>query len=104
MDDRRMQQDDDQPPAQEASLGGRIRLWGGIAAAAVLAIFLLQNLNETAVTFLFWEQEIPLIFALVISAALGAIASMLFSYLRRRSKEAELRERAALQREKDRKR
>lgn len=98
MDDRRPQQEQDQPD-NGRSLGGQIRLWGGLAGAALLLLLLFQNLNRTDVTFLFWEWEVPLVLALVLAAALGALAAQVFGYFRRRAKEAELRERAAARRD-----
>ncbi|MDQ3729641.1 MAG: LapA family protein [Actinomycetota bacterium] len=43
------------------------------AAAVLLAILILQNLQEVEVRFLFVNTTIPLIFALLIVGALGAL-------------------------------
>ncbi|MEJ7876353.1 MAG: LapA family protein [Solirubrobacterales bacterium] len=43
------------------------------AAAILLAILILQNLQEVEVRFLFVNTTIPLIFALLIVGALGAL-------------------------------
>ena len=43
------------------------------AAALLLAVVILQNLQEVEVKFLFIETTIPLIFALLIVGALGAL-------------------------------
>ena len=50
--------------------------WKGYAlgvAALVLAILILQNLQEVEVRFLFINTKIPLIFALLIVGALGVL-------------------------------
>ena len=50
--------------------------WRGYAlgtAAVLLAILILQNLQEVEVKFLFINTTIPLIFALLIVGALGAL-------------------------------
>jgi uncharacterized integral membrane protein len=101
MDDRRIQQGEAPAPTKERSLGSQIRLWGGLAGAALLLLLLFQNLNRTDVTFLFWEWEVPLVLALIIAAVLGAVAAQVFGYFRRRAKEAELLERAAARRDGD---
>jgi uncharacterized integral membrane protein len=44
-----------------------------IVAAILLAILILQNLQEVEVKFLFVNTTIPLIFALLIVGALGAL-------------------------------
>lgn len=56
------------------------RRWGlyVVCAAALLAlVFVLQNREETSVTFLFAETELPLFFALLIAMALGAVIGWL---------------------------
>lgn len=102
MDERAAVQE--QPAVEQRSLVGQIRLWGGIGGAALLVLFLVQNLDDARVRFLFWKFDIPLIFALIASAILGAVAVQVFGFFRRRAKEAALRERAAFQRERDRER
>jgi uncharacterized integral membrane protein len=87
------------PPVEERTLLGQIRLWGGIAGAGLLVLFLLQNLQEVEINFLWFEWNIRLIFGLVVSAVLGALASMLFGFFRRRAQAAERRQQLALDRE-----
>jgi uncharacterized integral membrane protein len=93
-----------QPATDQRSIMSQVRLWGGIACAVLLVIFLVQNLEDANVEFLFWNLEMPLIFALIGAAALGAVAVQVFGYLRRRAKDEEQRERAAASREKAEKR
>ena len=49
------------------------RTYALAAAAVLLAILILQNLQEVEVRFLFINTTIPLIFALLIVGALGAL-------------------------------
>ncbi len=44
-----------------------------ITAGIMLAILILQNLQEVEVRFLFIDARIPLIFALLLAGALGAL-------------------------------
>jgi uncharacterized integral membrane protein len=79
---------------EERSLLGQARLWGGGAGALLLVLFLVQNLQQAQVNFLWFEWKVRLIFALVGSAILGAVASMLIGFFRRRAQEANLRTRS----------
>ena len=72
-------------PEDERSLAENIRLWSGIAALALLALFFVQNFGQAEIRFLFFSWEMPLVFALLISAGVGAIASWLFGTLRGRA-------------------
>jgi uncharacterized integral membrane protein len=67
------------------SLTDNLKLGGGIAIVAALVIFLLQNLEDANVTFLFWEWTFPLFFALLLAAGLGAIVSWMFTTFRGRA-------------------
>lgn len=49
------------------------RAYAAGAAAILMAILILQNLQEVQVRFLFINTRIPLIFALLIVGALGAL-------------------------------
>lgn len=44
-----------------------------IAIGAVLALFMLLNLQKVEVNFIFGSAQMPLIFALLVAAALGAL-------------------------------
>jgi uncharacterized integral membrane protein len=72
-------------PEDERSLAENVRLWGGIGALALLVLFFVQNFDKAEISFLFFSWEMPLVFALLISAAIGAAASWLFSTLRGRA-------------------
>ena len=82
-----------QPPVQpdEMSLSERLRLYGSVAVVIVLIVFFLQNLHEAEVRFLWFEWETRVIWALIVSAAFGAIAT--FSVVTIRSRAARLRAR-----------
>jgi uncharacterized integral membrane protein len=79
-DDRRMIDDDDLSTSPVA----RIKLAVGIVALAALALFLLQNLQEVEVHFLWFDWSTRMLWALLASAAFGGIATFLIGTLRRR--------------------
>ena len=87
---------------EERSFFGQIRLWSGIAGAVLLVLILVQNLQEAEVNFLWFEWEVRLIFALVGSAILGAVASLLIGFFRRRARQSELRTQLRHERERQR--
>lgn len=68
--------------------GTPLRLFGGLGAVGLLALFLLQNLQDAEINFLWFEWNIPVIWALLASAAFGAIAAFAFSTLRGRRPKA----------------
>jgi uncharacterized integral membrane protein len=70
------------------ALGSRIRLGAGLGALALLIIFVLQNLQDAEINFLFWSWDISVAFALLIAALLGGLVILgatWFGPLRRRS-------------------
>jgi uncharacterized integral membrane protein len=52
-------------------------------ALLLLAIFVLQNSQKVTVDFLFVETETPLIFALLVAGALGALIGWAWPHVRR---------------------
>ena len=70
----------DHPDARKRH-NGAIPLTGGVA---IFLGFLLDNLEDVTVEFLFWETTLPLWSLLVISAVTGVVVWELGSYLRRR--------------------
>ena len=54
-----------------------------VVAILLLAIFVLQNAQKVTVDFLFVETETPLIFALLIAGALGALIGWAWPHVRR---------------------
>ena len=63
-------------------------------AGLLLAILIVQNLQKVTVDFLFVETQTPLIVALVIAGALGALIGWAWPHVRRgRRQERELERR-----------
>jgi uncharacterized integral membrane protein len=56
--------------------GPRWRLYVGIGAVIIAAIFILQNSQEVTVDFLFTTTDAPLVFALLIAALLGFVIGL----------------------------
>jgi len=52
-------------------------------AAIVLLVFIVQNAQKVTVDFLFTETQTPLIFALIIAGALGALIGWAWPHVRR---------------------
>ena len=65
-------------------LGATILITTGI----LLAIFLLQNMDEANVDFLFWDWDIAIAWAILIAAALGFVLGWIVAWIRRRSRRA----------------
>ncbi len=82
-----MSQDRPTVPANagEMSLTERLRLYGGIAIIVVLITFFLQNLHEAELRFLWFEWETRVIWALLLSAILGAISTLSVMTIRSRA-------------------
>ena len=86
-----------QSQSDEMSLSERARLYGSVAIVAVLILFFLQNLQQAEVRFLWFEWETRVIWALVVSAVFGAIATL--SVVTIRSRAARRRAKAAQERD-----
>ena len=63
------------------------RTYAVATAAVLLAILILQNLQEVEVRFLMINTTSPLIFALLIAGALGAVIGWAAPRLRRRDRD-----------------
>lgn len=74
-----------QAPVEERSLADNIKLGAGVLLVGALALFFLQNFDDAQINFLWFDWELPLVFALVLSAAVGGLATWLFTTLRGRS-------------------
>ena len=70
-------------PGQEPprSLGDQLKLAGALIAGLALVIFFFQNLQDVRVEFLFWDWETDMIWALLVSALLGAAVMFLVQTL-----------------------
>ena len=60
----------------------KIRLIAGCALLALLVLFIVLNLETADIHFLVGRIQMPLAFAILFSAALGAGAALAFPYLR----------------------
>jgi uncharacterized integral membrane protein len=60
------------------------RLAGAGVLVLALLVFFAQNLDDANISFLWFDWEIPLFFALVLSAVLGGLATWLLTTLRGR--------------------
>jgi uncharacterized integral membrane protein len=58
-------------------------------AAMLLVIFILQNLDDANIDFLFWDWDVAVALAIGISAALGFVIGWAIGRLRRRAKKAD---------------
>src|SRR5512134_1388063 len=72
-------------PVEERSLADNARIGLGVALLLALALFFIQNFDEEEISFLWFDWNLPLVFALVLSAAVGGLATWLFTTLRGRS-------------------
>ena len=72
----------------------RVRLGAGIGGLILLVLFLVQNFHDANVQFLWFDVQMPMVFALLVAAACGALVTLLFGFVRGRSRRAEMRERA----------
>lgn len=66
------------PPKEPQDLSDQLRLGGFAAAAIALLLFFFQNTQDAVIHFLWFDWNIQTIWALVLSAALGA-AGMFFA-------------------------
>jgi uncharacterized integral membrane protein len=57
-----------------------------ITAGILLLVFVLQNLDDANIDFLFWDWDVAIAVAIVVSAALGFVLGWGFAWLRRRAK------------------
>ncbi len=84
-------QDERRPIVEEEGGAGvlaRVRLALAVVALAALTLFLLQNLQEVQVHFLWFDWSTRMLWALLASAAVGAvIAAILFGALLRRGRQ-----------------
>jgi uncharacterized integral membrane protein len=75
-------------PTQAADQGGitgdQVRLGGFAVAAILLLVFFFQNTQDATIHFLWMDWDIQMIWALVISAAMGAIGMFLVMWVDRR--------------------
>jgi uncharacterized integral membrane protein len=68
---------------EEPDLGDRLKLAGAVVAAVALVLFFFQNLQQVKINFLWMDWNTQMIWALLVSALLGAVAVFLASTVRR---------------------
>jgi uncharacterized integral membrane protein len=56
------------------------------SAALLLVIFILQNLDDANIDFLFWDWDVAVALPIGIAAALGFVIGWSINWLRRRAK------------------
>lgn len=57
-----------------------------VVAGVLLLIFVLQNLEDANVDFLFWDWDVAIALAIAIAAVLGFVMGWFLSWIRRRAK------------------
>ena len=65
-------------------LGGKAIAF--IAAGVLLVVFVLQNLDDADVNFLFWDWDIAIGGVILVAAALGFVLGWGFAWMRRRAR------------------
>ncbi len=85
MDDRERDTAAQEPLAGERTVTDNIRLGVGAAIVLALVLFFAQNFDDAKISFLWFDWTMPLVFALLLSAAFGGLATWLFSTLRGRA-------------------
>jgi uncharacterized integral membrane protein len=87
MVDERPRSPQQQPPSRE----NRTRLIVALVITAVILIFAFQNTDEVRVSFLFFHWDARVIYLIIVSAFLGAVAAYLVGRLRRSRRRGERR-------------
>ena len=72
------------PPEEPRPLGEQLKLIGATIAGLALVIFFFQNLEDVKIRFLFWDWQTDMVWALIFSAIMGAVATFLVSWMLRR--------------------
>lgn len=78
-----------QPPAGREN---RTRLVVALVIAAVILVFAFQNTNRVRVSFLFLHWDARVIYLIIVSALLGALAAYLLGRRRRSRRREERRD------------
>jgi uncharacterized integral membrane protein len=62
----------------------RMKVIVGLVSLGILILFLLQNLQEVDIHFLWFDWSTRMVWALLASSVVGALATVAFSTIRRR--------------------
>jgi uncharacterized integral membrane protein len=57
-----------------------------VVTGILLGIFMLQNLEDANIDFLFWDWDLAIAVVIIVSAVLGFVIGWLFAWMRRRAK------------------
>jgi uncharacterized integral membrane protein len=74
-------------PAEGQSVMARLRMGAGVVAVAALVLFFFQNLQEVDIHFLWFDWTTRMLWALLVSAAVGAAAALAFGMRRPRERQ-----------------
>jgi uncharacterized integral membrane protein len=77
------------PPASEDKQRNRrdiVRVVAALVLVAILVAFVVKNSEKVNVSFVFFSANVRLIWVLLVTAVLGALADRLFLWRRRRSR------------------
>jgi uncharacterized integral membrane protein len=77
---------EDRPKIEYRREGPRFMTTIVITAAILLMIFVLQNLEDANIDFLFWDWNVAIAVAIVVAAALGFVIGWFVAWLRRRAR------------------
>ena len=72
------------PPREGRDVLDQAKLIGALLAGAALILFFFQNLQEVKINFLWMDWNTQMIWALIVSALLGAVAVFLALTIRGR--------------------
>jgi uncharacterized integral membrane protein len=83
----------DQPPKRPPNREHQTRLIVAAVLALLVLVFAIQNTTEVRVSFLFFHWDARVIYVIILSAALGAIAAWLVQRRRQRDRRGQRDER-----------
>ena len=69
------------PPEEPRSALDQAKMIGAAIAGLALIVFFFQNLQDVRIEFLFWDWRTDMIWALLVSALLGAVSTLLVTTL-----------------------
>ncbi len=77
---------DEKPRFEYRREGAGLKAVAVSTAGLLLVIFILQNLDDAQIDFLFWDWDVALALPIGIAAVLGFVIGWTVSWLRRRAK------------------
>ena len=76
---------EDEPSFEYRRENGGLKAVALSTAGLLLVIFILQNLNDANIDFLFWDWDVAVAMPIGIAAALGFVIGWSVNWLRRRA-------------------